>query len=73
MDSTNADTGFAWRRRISTIYGVATPYKNPNGEPAKPGWNHRLLGSKDGVDPEQVVDEIFDSVVRQLHTARKHS
>ncbi|WP_430453733.1 hypothetical protein [Rhodopirellula europaea] len=61
------DDGFPQRRRISAIYGVAEFYKNPNREdPPGPGWNRRLRKSVGQIDPEQLVDFIFDRVVTQI-------
>lgn len=62
----NRDPWFAWRRRICTIYGVATSYKHPNGKLARPSWNHRLWSNVPDLDPEVLVDRIFDIVIARL-------
>lgn len=65
------DGGFALRRRICAIYGVAEYYKHPNRTASSgPGWNRRLWKSVGDIDPEQLVDNIFDRVVTMISVAR---
>ena len=65
------DGGFGLRRRISAIYGVANYYKHPGrDDPSGPGWNRRLWKSVGDVDPEQLVDDIFDRVAALIGEAR---
>ena len=65
------DDGFALRRRISAIYGVAEYYKHPNrDDPPGPGWNRRLWKTVRDIDPEQLVDDIFDRVATMISVAR---
>jgi len=63
------DPGFAWRRRISAIYGVATCYQHPRGDLARAGWNRRLWRNAPDREPEFLVEEIFDTVIEQLRVA----
>jgi hypothetical protein len=63
----NKDFLFAWRRRINSIYGVGTSYQHPRGhESARRGWNQRLWRNAPGIEPEALVDEIFETVINQL-------
>ena len=65
------DGGFGLRRRISAIYGVANYYKHlGRDDPSGPGWNRRLWKSVGDVDPEQLVDDIFDRVAALIGEAR---
>ena len=65
------DGGFGLRRRISAIYGVANYYKHPRrDDPSDLGWNRRLWKSVGDVDPEQLVDDIFDRVAALIGEAR---
>ena len=65
------DDGFGLRRRISAIYGIAQYYKHPiRHDLPGPGWNRRLWKSVGSVDPEQLVDVIFDRVATLISEAR---
>ena len=67
FDNTQAyDPWFAWRRRISSIYGVSTCYASPNGRLANQGWNRQLWRNNPGADPDQLTDRIFENVIRRL-------
>jgi hypothetical protein len=62
----DGDPWFAWRRRISAIYGVATTYRDPRGKSPKPGWNRRLWRNTPDLAPEQLVERIFDTAIARL-------
>ena len=68
-DVYDSDPWFAWRRRICALYGVATCYCDPRGTVAKRGWNRRLWANHGDVEPERLVELIFDVVIELLQNA----
>ena len=63
------DPWFAWRRQINHTYGIATYYEHPNGIPGQRGWNKKLWKTVGNVDPERLVETIFDRVIELLREA----
>ncbi|EMI19118.1 hypothetical protein RMSM_03951 [Rhodopirellula maiorica SM1] len=75
-DFDNIDDGdpwIAWRRRICAIYGISTSYSHPNGREPKRGWNRRLWQKYPDLDPEELVDHVFDTMIEFLRTTVQDS
>ena len=60
----DGDPWFAWRRRISTIYGIAEEFADPRNRPQRGGWNRRLWKQYDSYLPDDLVEIAFDATIQ---------
>lgn len=69
----DGDPWFAYRRRISAIYGISTTYCHPDGRKPKQGWNRRMWRRYKKTSPEQLVEQVFDTMIELLRTSARDS
>lgn len=59
----DGDPWFAWRRRLSAIYGISKSYADPFGRPQQRGWNNRLWAKHETEMPDDLVERVFDATI----------
>ena len=54
---------FAWRRRISAIYGISKHYSHPREIRQQRGWNRTLWKNHPDMSPDELVDLVFTTMM----------